>query len=312
METRLTKNITILGNSNVKKTGLMEYFNNEMSHNNFTDDDINFSIFEYRKISINGDENYLINSPENVDFKTMDHSFFEDLDGVIVFTQTSVNLDDTDHEILERIAAENIPHILMVNREDFGVELNFSVEGVLTVPIILEENIGVDSAVKMLLKLIEKDETKNDNEKVNEKIKKEEFKSVDEYDPLNLENTSNSEKLNPKGSKFFKLRLFFHPIELENVKKSLAQFGFSNLTIIDIKYQDPTLDKIETYRCSSYEMRLPVKIELMMIVKKEDIEYVIKALEAVKTEDISEKIFISPVEEVIRIRTTERGENAID
>ena len=51
---------------------------------------------------------------------------------------------------------------------------------------------------------------------------------------------------------------------------------------------------------------------LMMIIKKEDLEYVVKAIEAVKTEDISEKIFVSPVEEVIRIRTTERGENAID
>lgn len=51
---------------------------------------------------------------------------------------------------------------------------------------------------------------------------------------------------------------------------------------------------------------------MMMITKKEEIEYVIKAIESVKTEDISEKLFISPVEDIIRIRTTEKGENAID
>ena len=49
-----------------------------------------------------------------------------------------------------------------------------------------------------------------------------------------------------------------------------------------------------------------------MIIKKEEIEYVIEAIKAVKTEDISEKLFISPVEDIIRIRTTEKGEHAID
>jgi Nitrogen regulatory protein PII len=51
---------------------------------------------------------------------------------------------------------------------------------------------------------------------------------------------------------------------------------------------------------------------MMMIIKRDEIEYAIQALESVKTDDVSEKLFISPVEDVIRIRTTERGENAVD
>ena len=69
---------------------------------------------------------------------------------------------------------------------------------------------------------------------------------------------------------------------------------------------------METYRCSTYELELPPKVEMMMIIKRDEIEYAIQALEAVKTDDVSEKLFISPVEDVIRIRTTERGENAVD
>jgi nitrogen regulatory protein PII len=59
-------------------------------------------------------------------------------------------------------------------------------------------------------------------------------------------------------------------------------------------------------------MELPPKVEMMMIIKQDEIEYAIQALEVVKTDDVSEKLFITPVEDVIRIRTTERGENAVD
>jgi nitrogen regulatory protein PII len=69
---------------------------------------------------------------------------------------------------------------------------------------------------------------------------------------------------------------------------------------------------METYRASIYELELPPKMEMMMIIKKEEIEYLVQALEAVKTENVSEKLFISPVENIIRIRTTEKGETAID
>ncbi len=282
----VNKNIVVLSKFNANKTLLSKYFNNKM----FVDKNISFSIFDYRKIKLDGQETYLLNSPDDNDFKSLNSLFDESLDGIIIFIETTAGLEDTDLEIMDLIKSKNTPHILMANRNDLNdIEMNISVEGVLIVPTIIEEEIGVDSGLKMLLKLINNN---NANNKKNESISQ-----------------KNAKK---STSEFCKVRLFFHPIEIDNVKKSLEKFGFSNLTLIDIKYQDKNIENTETYRCSSYEMKLPSKTEMMMIIKKEEIQYLVKAIEAVKTEDISEKIFFSPVEDVIRIRTTERGENAVD
>jgi nitrogen regulatory protein PII/signal recognition particle receptor subunit beta len=281
-------NIIILSNSNTDKPLLSEYFNNER----FINRNITFSIFDYRKITIDEEENYLLNSPGNSNFKSIEQILYDNIDGIIVFIEANAGLEETDLEIMDLIATGNIPQILMVNRSDLDdIEMTFSVEGILMVPTMIKEEIGIDSGLKMLLKLIDKKNT----------IQEEEYKK-----------TSTTNKTDLERSEFIKVRLFFHPIELDNVKKSLEHFGFSNLTIIDIKYQDRLIEKTETYRCSIYEVKLPPKIEMIMIIKKEEIDYVIQAIQAIKTEDISKKIFLSPVEDVIRIRTTERGEKAID
>lgn len=276
------KNIIILENHNIDKTLILKYFNNQK----FNYENINFKVFNYQKIIIDGEKNYLFNSPENSDFMSLVQVRDEKVDGIIIIIDTTHGLDTTYLEIMDLIADMNVPHVLLADRDDLNPDgMNILMEGVLVIPTIIKEGIGVDSGLKMLLKLIDMPENKP---------------------------TPHSSENQVYDSEFSKLRLFFHPIELERVKKSLEQFGFSNMTIVDIKYQDPLIEKTETYRCSSYEVQLPPKTEMIMIIKKEDIKYVVQAIEAVKTNDVSEKIFVSPVEDVIRIRTTERGENAID
>lgn len=333
------RNIIVLCNSNtdnnldIIKNLLSKYLNDEK----FFEDNISFLIFNYRKISINGEENYLLNSPGNNDFKTIEQVLSNIVDGIIILIETHAGLEDTDLEIMDLIRMKNIPQILMANRNDLeDIERTISVEGILMIPTIIKEEIGVDSGLKMLLKLIEKkdkknEELNNDNNDLNENKNFDKIGNHKEEKKLDKSGNHNEDKKfddhndynknisiyapnkpETKNSEFCKVRLFFHPIELDNVKKSLGKFGFSNLTIIDIKYRDPQIDKTETYRCSSYDMELPPKIELNMVIRKEEIEYVVRAIESVKTEDISEKIFLSPVEDVIRIRTTERGESAVD
>jgi nitrogen regulatory protein PII/signal recognition particle receptor subunit beta len=307
------KKIVILFNYNSTKNHsatIIDCFKDNISPNK----KIELSVFNYRRILIDGGKNYLFNPPGYLEFMSIKQVLSEDVDGVIVFVETSVGIFETDLEIINLITSENIPHVLFANRDDFSeFEMDTHVEGVLIIPTIAQDGIGINDGLKMLLKLIDKYEIETFSLKNNE---------IETYETPEPHETAENYEIyeeypDPETSlsftsKFYKLRFFFHPIELENVKNSLAKFGFSNITIIDIKYQNYGTEKVETYRCSSYELELPPKIEMMMIIKKEEIEYVIKALEAVKTEDISEKLFISPVEDIIRIRTTERGENAID
>lgn len=343
------KKIVILCNYNSTKDNsetIIDYFNDNIT----PDKNIELSIINYRRILIDGGKNYLFNPPGYPEFMSIKQVLSEEVDGVIVFIETSIGIFETDLEIINLIASENIPHVLFANRDDFSeFEMDTHVEGVLSIPTIAKDGIGINDGLKMLLKLMDKYEReklslKNNElkyqeaEAFQETLKSDETEETNEnrkpYYPKEIcevpecdeteESYENAENYEPSeesahmepsplfDSKFYKLRFFFHPIELDNVKNSLAKFGFSNITIIDIKYQNYGTEKVETYRCSSYELELPPKIEMMMVIKKEEIEYVIHALEAVKTEDISEKLFISPVEEVIRISTSESGENAVD
>jgi len=321
---RNVKKIVILCNYNSTKNHsetIKDYFND-----NITSEEVDLSVFNYRRIRIDGGKNYLCNPPGYPDFISLNQVLTKEVDGVIIFVETSVGIFETDLELISLIAEESMPHVLFANRDDFSAfEMDTHVEGVLIIPTIAQDGIGINDGLKLLLKLIDKLE-----KETNSIEKLENYKTIETTD--NIETYQDNENYNIEANEnettpefyydssispanetdFYRLRFFFHPIELDNVKNSLAKFGFSNLTTIDIKYHDPRNQKMETYRCSTYELELPPKVEMMMIIKRDEIEYAIQALEAVKTDDVSEKLFISPVEDVIRIRTTERGENAVD
>ena len=103
-----------------------------------------------------------------------------------------------------------------------------------------------------------------------------------------------------------------HPIELDGVKKTLEKCGFSNITVAEVRCATTEACSTETYRADHHSIDLKPKFELAMVVKREDLKYVVRAIKTVKTEDIDDSIFISPVERVLRVRTREEGEEAID
>ncbi|KUK74311.1 MAG: Nitrogen regulatory protein P-II, partial [Methanobacterium sp. 42_16] len=156
------KKIVILSNYNSNKAhseNLMEYFKDVT----FQDSDIDLSLFNYRRLLIDGGKNYLFNPPDYPEFMTLKQVLSRDVDGVILFIETSIGIFETDLEIIDLIAGEDIPHVLFANREDFNkFEMDTHVEGVLIIPTIAQDGIGINDGLKMLLKLIDNHEKEYD------------------------------------------------------------------------------------------------------------------------------------------------------
>jgi nitrogen regulatory protein P-II 1 len=103
------------------------------------------------------------------------------------------------------------------------------------------------------------------------------------------------------------------PNKLDEVKDALEKIGCHGVTVTEVKGRGRQLGITESYRGSDYRIDMLPKTRLDIVVADEDKEDVIKAIvETAKTGDIGDgKIFISSVEEVVRIRTGERGDEAV-
>ena len=110
-----------------------------------------------------------------------------------------------------------------------------------------------------------------------------------------------------------KIIAIIRPDKLEAVKNALEEIGCHGMTVRDVKGRGRQLGITENYRGRDYRIDLLPKTELEIVTREDDVEGIVQAIvETAKTGDIGDgKIFISSVEEVIRIRTGERGDKAI-
>jgi nitrogen regulatory protein P-II 1 len=101
--------------------------------------------------------------------------------------------------------------------------------------------------------------------------------------------------------------------KLEDVKKALIAVGCDGMNISEIRGRGRQMGIKESYRGSKYCMDLIPKSRVELIVKDEDVEEVANVvIEAARTGDVGDgKLFISSIDEVIRIRTGERGDDAV-
>ncbi|MBX7077151.1 MAG: P-II family nitrogen regulator [Methanobacteriaceae archaeon] len=101
--------------------------------------------------------------------------------------------------------------------------------------------------------------------------------------------------------------------KLEEVKKALIAVGCDGMNISEIKGRGRQLGIRESYRGSKYCIDLIPKSRVELIVKDEDVDEVSQAvIEAARTGEVGDgKIFISPIDNVIRIRTGEKGDDAV-
>ena len=103
------------------------------------------------------------------------------------------------------------------------------------------------------------------------------------------------------------------PDKLEVVKEALQEIQCNGVTVTEVKGRGRQLGITESYRGRDYKVDLLPKTRLEIIVNDEDVDSVVEAIvKTAQTGDIGDgKIFVAPVEEVIRIRTGERGEKAV-
>ncbi len=110
-----------------------------------------------------------------------------------------------------------------------------------------------------------------------------------------------------------KIEAVIQPAKLDTVKSALIEAGIEGITIIEARGHGRQKGHSEFYRGREYTIDLLPKIKLEIVVNDDMKDKVIAAiLAAARTGHIGDgKIFISPVQDVIRIRNDERGEAAI-
>jgi len=110
-----------------------------------------------------------------------------------------------------------------------------------------------------------------------------------------------------------KIEAIIKPFKLDDVKNSLAEVGVQGITISEVKGFGRQKGHTELYRGAEYTIDFLPKVKIEIIVPDEKVEKVVEIIQAAaKTGRIGDgKIFILPCEEVIRIRTGEKGDDAI-
>ncbi len=110
-----------------------------------------------------------------------------------------------------------------------------------------------------------------------------------------------------------KIEAIIKPFKLDEVKHALAKIGVQGMTVTEVKGFGRQKGHTEIYRGAEYKIDFLAKVKIELITADEMLAQVIDTIErTAKTGKIGDgKIFVMPVDEVIRIRTGERGRDAI-
>ena len=110
-----------------------------------------------------------------------------------------------------------------------------------------------------------------------------------------------------------KIEAIIRPFKLDEVKEALIEEGIRGLTISEVRGYGRQKGHTETYRGSEYHIEFIPKIKIEVVIEDEKEEKVIDAIvRTASTGQVGDgKIFISNVEDVIRIRTEESGKEAL-
>ncbi len=110
-----------------------------------------------------------------------------------------------------------------------------------------------------------------------------------------------------------KVEAIIKPFKLDEVKEALNEIGIQGITVSEVKGFGRQKGHTELYRGAEYVVDFIPKIKMEIIVSDEIVTKVVETIEqAAKTGRIGDgKIFVTSVEEVVRIRTGERGEDAL-
>ena len=110
-----------------------------------------------------------------------------------------------------------------------------------------------------------------------------------------------------------KIEAIIRPFKLEDVKIALVNAGIVGMTVSEVRGFGRQKGQVERYRGSEFTVEFLQKLKLEIVVDDKRVATVVEAIqEAARTGEIGDgKIFISPVQSVIRIRTGDRDNEAI-
>jgi nitrogen regulatory protein P-II 2 len=110
-----------------------------------------------------------------------------------------------------------------------------------------------------------------------------------------------------------KVEAVIRPFKLDDVKMALVNAGIVGMTVTEVRGFGRQKGQVERYRGSEFTVEFLQKLKLEIVVDDGQVDTVVSALqEAARTGEIGDgKIFVSPIEAIIRIRTGDRDVNAI-
>ncbi len=110
-----------------------------------------------------------------------------------------------------------------------------------------------------------------------------------------------------------KIEAIIKPFKLEEVKEALNEVGIEGMTVTEVKGFGRQKGHTEIYRGSEYTVDFLPKLKLELVTSDGQVEAAVGAIiKAAKTGKIGDgKVFVSPVEQAVRIRTEEKGEAAV-
>ncbi|OQX85505.1 MAG: transcriptional regulator [Candidatus Latescibacteria bacterium 4484_7] len=110
-----------------------------------------------------------------------------------------------------------------------------------------------------------------------------------------------------------KIEAYIKPFKLDDVKETLMEVGIGGMSVIEVRGFGRQKGHKELYKGSEYKVDFLPKLRVEVVVRDENVDRVVEAIVAsAKTGQIGDgKIFILPVEDAVRIRTEESGDEAI-
>jgi nitrogen regulatory protein P-II 1 len=110
-----------------------------------------------------------------------------------------------------------------------------------------------------------------------------------------------------------KIEAIIKPFKLDEVREALSEIGVSGLTVTEVKGFGRQKGHTELYRGAEYVVDFLPKVKIEIVVPEDSVDSAIEAIiKAARTGKIGDgKIFVTSVEQVVRIRTGETGESAV-
>ena len=110
-----------------------------------------------------------------------------------------------------------------------------------------------------------------------------------------------------------KIEAIIKPFKMEDVKEALAEVGIEGMTVSEVKGFGRQKGHTEIYRGSEYTVDFLPKVKIEIVISDEHLDGAVAAIvKAAKTGKIGDgKVFVSSIEDAIRIRTDEKGKAAV-